>query len=64
MDRDVEKTRACMAEASRVVLGGFELRTEANVICYPDRYMDKRGVEMWQRVTRLIGKRKAKEEAA
>src|SRR5208282_435516 len=25
LDRDVEKTRACMAEASRVVLGGFEL---------------------------------------
>ncbi len=34
-----------MAEASEVVLEGFRLRTEAQVVEWPDRYMDKRGEE-------------------
>ena len=43
-----------MLEASEVVLGGFPLRTEAEVVRYPDRYMDKRGKEMWEVVWELI----------
>ena len=30
--------QAAMAKASRIVLDGFELRTDVNVIRYPDRY--------------------------
>jgi DNA polymerase family A len=44
-----------MRTASRIVLGGFELRTDAEITRYPDRYSDPRGVVMWDRVTRLIG---------
>ena len=51
--------RACMAEASRIVLDGFELGTDAHVVVYPDRYMDPRGAVMWDRVTRLIAERQA-----
>src|SRR6516165_508187 len=45
-----------MAEASRTVLGGLELGTDASVVRYPDRYADSRGEVMWDRVTRLIGR--------
>ena len=50
LDVDVEATRACMAEASRVVLSGFEIATDVQVVRYPDRYMDPRGEVMWHRV--------------
>jgi hypothetical protein len=43
-----------MAEASRIVLGGFELGTDAKIVRYPDRYMDERGAVMWGRVMKLI----------
>jgi DNA polymerase I len=43
-----------MAEASRIVLGGFELGTDAQIVRYPDRYMDERGAVMWDRVMKLI----------
>jgi DNA polymerase I-like protein with 3'-5' exonuclease and polymerase domains len=54
LDADVERMQEAMREASRVVLGGFELGTDAKVVRYPDRYMDERGAEMWDRVMKLI----------
>jgi DNA polymerase-1 len=47
--------RAAMAEASRFVLGGFELATDVKVVPWPDRYMDPRGRHMWDRVCHLVG---------
>ena len=35
---DIERMQGAMAKASRIVLDGFELRTDANVIRHPDRY--------------------------
>jgi len=64
LDADVERMRACMAKASRVVLDGFELRTEAHVVRYPDRYQDPRGTLMWDRVMRLIAAREAARQGA
>ena len=55
LDAEVARMRACMAEASRAVLTGFELRTDATIIRHPDRYMDPRGAVMWDRVLKLIG---------
>ena len=43
-----------MKKASRIVLNGFELSSDAKVIRYPDRYFDKRGLEMWNTVMGLI----------
>jgi hypothetical protein len=43
-----------MAEASRAVLGGFELGGDATIVRWPDRYMDERGVAMWELVMRLL----------
>ena len=57
LDTDVETMRAAMAEASRIVLGGFELGTDVKITRSPDRYMDERGSVMWDRVMGLIGAR-------
>jgi len=54
LDADVATMREAMAKASRIVLGGFELGTDANVVRYPDRYMDDRGSVMWDRVMKLL----------
>jgi DNA polymerase-1 len=54
LDQDVAAMRAAMAEASRVVLKGFELRTDVHITRWPDRYADKRGRVMWQRVLELL----------
>jgi hypothetical protein len=35
LDQDIERMQAAMAKASRIVLDGFELRTEVNVIPRP-----------------------------
>jgi DNA polymerase I len=51
---DIAGMRAAMAEASRVVLNGFELGTDVAIVRYPDWYSDKRGVKMWAEVTSLI----------
>ena len=54
LDADVATMKACMAEASRTLLGGFELGTDDNIVRYPERFRDK-GQETWERVTRLAG---------
>ena len=54
IETDVARTREAMAEASRIVLRGFELRTEAKIVRFPDRYVDPRGARMWAEVTRLL----------
>jgi hypothetical protein len=56
---DVDRTQEIMRRASRIVLnsdvsGTYELRTDATVVRYPDRYVDKRGVKMWTTVTDLL----------
>src|SRR3954453_15813210 len=48
------RMRAHMQAASRVVLGGFELRTDAEIVRWPARYSDPRGAVMWERATRLL----------
>ncbi|MHC4402522.1 MAG: DNA polymerase [Planctomycetota bacterium] len=54
IDMVVSDTQAAMAEASRLVLDGFELRTDAEIVRWPDRYMDKRGERMWETTMRIL----------
>ena len=54
IERDVETMKEIMEGASRAVLGGFNIPVEAKIVRYPDRYMDKRGAVMWERVMRLL----------
>jgi DNA polymerase I len=64
LEEDIAGMRAAMCEASRIVLDGFELRTDATRICYPDRFHDPRGTAMWNRVIELITKRRTVARAA
>ena len=54
LEADIAAMQAVMAEASRAVLGGFELNTDVHPVRYPDRYMDERGERMWDRVCSLV----------
>src|SRR5262249_16308273 len=54
LDADVAAMRDAMCEASRIVLSGFELATDATVVRHPDRYWDDRGAAMWRRVSALL----------
>jgi DNA polymerase I-like protein with 3'-5' exonuclease and polymerase domains len=54
-----------MQEAGYRLLG-FPVRTEATVICHPDRYMDERpgSAEMWNEVSELLDEIEAEPEVA
>jgi DNA polymerase-1 len=54
LEADVEAMHQAMRGASYIVLDGFELRADAHVVKYPDRYMDERGEVMWGRVMALM----------
>jgi DNA polymerase I len=54
LDAAISTTQQAMRDASAAVLGGFELRSDACVIGYPDRYMDERGAVMWDRIMRIL----------
>jgi DNA polymerase family A len=54
LERAIAAMRTAMEEASRAVLDGFELGTDAAMVLYPNRYMDARGQVMWERVTKLL----------
>jgi DNA polymerase I len=57
IDRDVEFMQDIMRRASRCVLGGYELRTDATIVRHPDHYTDSRGDEVWGHVTALLDER-------
>jgi hypothetical protein len=56
IDHDVPAMRTAMAEASRAVLGGFELGIDDKIVRYPQRYMDERkgSQDMWDRIWGLV----------
>jgi DNA polymerase I-like protein with 3'-5' exonuclease and polymerase domains len=54
IDAEIARMQSYMRAASRVVLDGFELRTDAEIVRYPNRYSDPRGTVMWERVMRLV----------
>jgi DNA polymerase I len=60
IEETVTAMRAVMAEASRIVLAGFELRTDAEFVRHPQRYSDPRGKAMWDRTMRLVHQEETK----
>jgi hypothetical protein len=57
LDRDVERMKAIMVRASEIVTSGLPIKVEADVVRYPDRYMDERGEASWNRVMGLLARR-------
>ena len=49
-----------MAEASKIVLDGFEIGTDAELIRHPDRFRDPRGVKLWCQIQDLTAKIEAR----
>jgi len=62
IDAEVERAQAIMAEASRIVLDGFEVGTDAEVVKYPHRYVDEAGEDFWNTVMRLAGPLEGRQE--
>jgi DNA polymerase-1 len=55
IDAEVVRLKECMAEASEAVLGdGKVCRVDADIVRYPDRYMDEHGQEMWDQIMSLL----------
>jgi hypothetical protein len=59
IEADVALMQEIMRRASRIVLnsdldGTHELRTDAKIIRYPDRYSDKRGEDIWAYVLKHL----------
>ena len=56
LDDDIAEMRDIMSKAGRAVTGGLDIPTDAEVIKFPDRYMDERGKRMWDKVITLLDK--------
>jgi DNA polymerase-1 len=65
IEADVALMREIMRRVSRIVLNaepGYELRTDAAIVRYPDRYFDKRGVKTWTTVLDLLAQYRGQAE--
>jgi DNA polymerase I len=54
LEADVAAMRDMMTKAGIAVTGGLDIRTDAEVVRWPDRYADERGRVMWQKVMSLL----------
>jgi hypothetical protein len=50
IDATVARTQQLMGQASRDLLRGFEVGTDAEIVRFPDRYMEDRGRKIWDPV--------------
>ena len=64
LEHDAEHMRAIMTKASSVVTGGLPIRVDCEPVRFPDRYVDKRGQAMWDRIMGLLKRRSTAAEAA
>lgn len=54
-EETINKAQKIMSDASEAVLGpGNRIKTEADVIRYPDRYSDPRGTETWNLIIKIL----------
>lgn len=50
IERDIQIVQACMKEASRILLNGFELSSEVEIFKHPQRFLDPSSVDFWNQV--------------
>jgi hypothetical protein len=55
----IRELRRAMDDASRIVLDGLVLRTDATIVRYPNRYRDPRGVPFWEQLMDVLGRVRA-----
>jgi len=56
IEDQVRTMQRIMEDASATVLDGFRLRSDVKLINYPDRFVDKRGIAMWEIVMKILGR--------
>ena len=59
LEADISAMRDIMSRAGRAVTGGLDIRTDAEVVRWPGRYMDERGKAVWERVVTLLDRERA-----
>lgn len=57
LDEAVSATRQAMQRAGEIVLGGFQIDTDAEVFRYPGRFPEERGKDMWNRILAFLAER-------
>jgi DNA polymerase-1 len=62
IEADVALMREIMRRASRIVLGKHELRTDAKIVRYPDRYRDARDEGTWDSVLGHLAEYRRKQD--
>ena len=62
LDQRVAQMQESMAQASKLVLDGFVLRSDVKLIEHPDRYVDERGRAMWELVWGVVREIEAEED--
>ncbi len=58
LDTHIQQTQALMAQASTVVLEGFALRSDVDIVRYPERYSDERGTQMWETIVQILNRQR------
>jgi len=58
----VRQTKACMDKASKLVLEGLCMRTDAKIVSCPDRFLDPRGEATWKSVITTLAELEAIEQ--
>jgi DNA polymerase I-like protein with 3'-5' exonuclease and polymerase domains len=54
IEKKAQDTQHAMEEASELILNGFRLKTDTEVVKWPDRYFDERGAGMWSKIMKLL----------
>ncbi len=50
IEEHIHRAQAAMKRASEIVLGGYALRSDAEIVRYPDRVTSEKGEKMWRLV--------------
>jgi DNA polymerase I-like protein with 3'-5' exonuclease and polymerase domains len=57
LDAVVHAAQSAMAEASRIVLNGYEVRIDVEITRWPDRCTDGRGSALWEKINDQLRRR-------
>jgi hypothetical protein len=55
LESEIGRMQVVMGWASEQICKGLRLGSDAKIVRYPDRYMDKRGLRFWNTVMGLCG---------
>jgi len=61
LEQDIATAQSLMQKAGKIVLNGFQVRSDVEIVRFPERYTDGRGKEMWDRIWRIVPEAKRKD---